>query len=115
MEQNDSYKSLLNSAEDFFETQKRLTNLYIVEKVSAASSALASNLIMFFIFLMMFLFLNLAIAYIIAEFTGKIYIGFVSVCCLYLLIGIVVYIKRNSWIKTPITNSIITKLLDDEE
>ncbi len=114
MEQVDNFRNLINNAEDFLETQKNLTKLYVVEKVSIATSAAVTNLIIFLIFLMMFMFLNLALAYLIAEYTGKIYLGFIVVCLVYLVTGILIYIKRDIWLKTPITNSIINKILNHE-
>jgi len=114
MEQDDNFKNLINNVEEYFTTQKNLTKLHIVEKVSVATSAAAANLIIFMIFLMMFLFLNLAIAYIISEYTGKIYIGFAAVCIIYLITGILIYVNRDSWLKAPITNSIINKILNHE-
>jgi hypothetical protein len=114
MEQNDNFKNTVSSIEEYFKTEKQLLKLYVIEKTSIASSSVVSSFIIISIFTMMFLFLNLAVAYVISEYCGKISYGFLSVGIFYFLIGLVLFIKRNSWLKTPFTNSLIKKMLGHE-
>jgi hypothetical protein len=112
--EEENFKILIKKIEDYFQSQKRLTKLQAVEKVSIATSEIASKLIIFMIILMMFLFMNLAIAYMIALYTGKLYIGFLTVCLIYLFTALLLYFKREAWLKVPISNSIINKFLNND-
>jgi hypothetical protein len=114
MEQGDNFNILVDRVEEYIETQKQLGKLRAIEKASIASSSIVSNLAIIFLFLLVFLFFSVALAYVIAEYYGKTSIGFGSVGLLYLLIGIVLYIKRDAWIKLPVSNSLISKLMDHE-
>ncbi len=114
MEIEDNFTNLVNNVEDYIETQKELARLHVIEKVSSASSAAASNLIIVLLFMLMFLFFSLALAWLLSEYFGKTSIGFSLMGCVYLLIGIILVIKKDSWLVNPMMNSMIKKMSEHE-
>src|ERR1041384_6560874 len=98
---------LLEDGENYLKTREELAKLLAAEKGSRAASELFSGLIIFFVFLTVFLFLSFSLAYVIAEYTGKIYYGFGAVTLVYLFLGVLLYSKREKWLKTPMMNSMI--------
>jgi hypothetical protein len=98
---------LVEDAESYFKTREELTKLVAAEKSSRMASEMFSGIIIFFVFLTVFLFLSISIAYLIAEWTGKIYYGFGAVTFIYLVTGILLYSNREKWLKVPMMNSMI--------
>lgn len=115
----DQEKDLLNNfiehAEDYLKTRQEYSKLLAVEKGSKALSAGITTLILFCIFLCFFIFISLAIAYLISEYTGKISTGFGIVGAFYLLAGIILYIGRERLLKIPIMNIIISNIFQEKE
>ena len=55
--------------------------------------------------------LNIGLALIIGEWLGVTYLGFLILAGFYALTGLVFYFNKNSWLKTPVNNRIIKKIL----
>jgi hypothetical protein len=103
-------ESLLESTNNYVETRVELAKLKGIKKSSDVFSTLASQLILGgvgFIFLML---LNIAIGLWLGELLGKTYYAFFLLAFTYFIIGLVLYISRDKWIKSPLTNAIIKKI-----
>ena len=105
---------LIDDVENYFKTKEELTKLIAAEKSSRIASEMFSGIIIFFIFLTVFLFLSFSLAYLIAEYTGKLYIGFASVTFVYLLSGFLLYANRERWLKVPMINSMIKSFFNEQ-
>ena len=105
---------LVEDSENYFKTKEELTKLVAAEKSSRIGSAMFSGIIIFFVFLSVLLFFSFSLAYLIAEYTGKLYIGFASVTLVYLLIGFLLYANRNRWLKIPMMNSMIKNFFHEQ-
>jgi hypothetical protein len=88
--------------------------LEIAEKVSGLFSNLIAGVIVALVFLIFFLFFNFSIAYLLAELTGKTWVGFLIVAAFYLLVAIVVWAARERIIRIPVMNSILKVLFKEE-
>jgi hypothetical protein len=104
-------ESLIARAETYCETSKDLFKLKAIDKLSGAISSLASGIAFFITAMTVFFILNIGVALWIGDLLGKTYYGFFIVAAFYILVGIILYIFRDSLIKTPVTNSIIRKLV----
>ena len=49
----------------------------------------------------------------LGEYFGKTYYGFFLIALFYVLLGIVIYLFRKQWIKTPVSNFIISQSLKE--
>jgi len=98
---------LIDHVEEYFQTRQELSKLVAAEKSSVVISSLIANLILFFVFLLVFIFGSIALAYCISQYFGKPFSGFLVVASVYLLVGIILVMKKDKWLKIPMENAII--------
>ena len=102
---------LLEKAEDYTRTTVDLVKLTAVDKTADVMSSLLSRLAVSIVFVMFALLVNIGLSLWIGELLGKTYLGFFAVSIFYLLISIVLNIFKDEWIKIPVSNFIIVKML----
>jgi hypothetical protein len=56
--------------------------------------------------------LNFGVALWLGSLMGENYLGFFTVAAFYALIGIILFIFRNKWIKKPLNDSMINHMLN---
>ena len=91
MEENKNIEDLFADSKEYLETRIELAKLQAVEKSSEIAGSAVTGLLLLLFFTMVFLF------------------------GIYLTIGLIVYLARESWIKKPISNAIIHKMLKEDE
>ena len=106
--------NLAEHLEEYLKTREELAKLVAAEKSSMVAATLFSAVVLLLIFSVVFLFLSFSAAYFIAELTGKIYIGFISMTGFYLLLGILFYANRERWLKKPVEDSVIKNFFKSE-
>lgn len=104
--------SLLERLESFAQTNIKLYQYKAIDKGTEIASSVISVVIMSIFFILGFIVLSVALAMLIGHWLGAGYYGFFIIGGLYFLIGLVVFLFRNSWIKTPLINFFSKKLLD---
>ena len=102
---------LFERAEDYTRTTVELAKLHTVDKAADVMSSLLSRLAVSIVFAMFALLANIGLSIWIGELVGKLYYGFFIVSGFYLLISIILYINKDKWLKMPISNFIIIKML----
>jgi Putative Actinobacterial Holin-X, holin superfamily III len=104
--------SLFENAGDYLETRVDLFKLQAVSKTSDAASSLVSGLIILLIICFAVIIFNIGLAIWVGELLGKIYLGFFVIAGFYALVALILHLFRNSWIKEPVSNMIIKKMLN---
>ncbi|MDD2675622.1 hypothetical protein DR871_007130 [Flavobacterium petrolei] len=102
---------LFERAENYTKTTVELARLNVVDKTADVVSSLISRIAVSIVFAMFAFLVNIGLSLWIGELVGKIYYGFFIVSSFYLLIAIILYIFKNEWIKMPISNFMIVKML----
>ena len=102
---------LLERAEDYTRTTVELAKLHAVDKTADVMSSLISRLAVSIVFAMFALLVNIGLSIWIGELIGKLYYGFFIVSSFYLIVAIILYIFKDEWVKTPVSNFIIIKML----
>ncbi len=110
--QTNSVETLLEKTADYLETRMELLKLRAVDKVSDVASSMASRLMMAMVIGLLLLILNMGIAFWIGDMLGKMYYGFFLLGAFYLLIVVLFYFFRSKWIKKPLQDSLIKKMLN---
>ena len=110
--QTTSIESLWDRAKDYIETRAELLKLKAIDKASGIISALAARIFLVVTFVIFLGLFNIGLAIWIGQLVGEIYCGFFIVAGFYALLGLILFLCRNSLIKGPISNSIINKLLE---
>jgi energy-coupling factor transporter transmembrane protein EcfT len=106
---------LLDHIKDYVETRSELTRLTVLDKTSQAAGAAMGGFIIGFLFFLFFIFLGFAVAYVIAEYTGHTYIGFISVAGIYFIAGVLFAWKKKEWIQQPMADKIIRNYFEEHE
>lgn len=106
---------LYEKAENYTKTSIELVKLIAIDKTSEIISSLAVIISIAFIIAMFSLFLNIGIAIWIGNYLNDMSSGFLIVSGFYLFAGVVVYLFRRNWIKRPIDDLIVGKLLENKE
>ena len=106
---------LIDHIKDYVETQGELTRLNVLDKGSKASGAAVGGFILGVLALLFFIFMGIAFAFLINEFTGHDYIGFFVIAGVYLVTGILLAVNREKWIHGPIADKIIRNYFEEHE
>jgi len=106
---------LIDHIKDYIETRSEITRLTVLEKTSQAAGVALSGFITGFLFFLFFIFAGIALAYVIGEYSGHIYVGFLSVAALYLAGGILFMMNKEKWIHKPVSDKIIQNYFEDHE
>lgn len=108
-------EKLYEKAENYTKTSIDLVKLKAIDKTSEIISSLAVVISVAFIVAIFTLFLNIGIALWIGDELNNMALGFFIVSAFYLIVGIIIFINRNSFIKVPIDNLIVGKLLEKKD
>ena len=105
-------ESLIASAGDYIETKTELWKLKITDKTSETASSLLCYMSIIIAAGMFLLILSVGFALLLGEWLGKSYYGFFIIAGIYGIAGLFLYIFRDTWIKTPLNNIFIRKILN---
>ena len=107
-------EKLLEKAEIYSKTTLELYKYEAVYKSANIFSNLAVKLAITIVVVMFLLFANIGLALFLGDYLGEMYYGFVVVGLFYLFIAILLYIFKDQWIKTPVSNFIISQICNDD-
>ncbi len=107
--------TLFERAEDLTKTTIKLFKLTAVDKSAEIVSALFSVLIVVMAVVLSILILSVGLALWLGELLGDSYYGFFAVGTFYLFVAILFHVFRKQWLKYPISNSIIKKILKENK
>ena len=107
-----SVEALFEKTGDYLETRMELFKLQTINTTSDITSSVVSKLIFGLIISLIMLILNTGIALWIGDILGKMYYGFFIVAGFYTLVAILLFFFRTSWIKRPVTDMLIKKMLN---
>jgi hypothetical protein len=106
-----SFQSFLEKSQDYLETKVELAKLKAIDKSSDVLSTLIVLVSMIFAGLLAFLFISIALALYLGFLVGSAHAGFFIMGGFYAVILLLLFLRRDKWIKTPVTNLIIKKML----
>lgn len=107
-----SFESLFKKTGDYVETRIDLMKLQAVNKTSEVTSSIVSNIIIVILGMMTIMLLSIGIAFYLGEVLGGVHYGFFIVGGFYLLLGIILFVFRKEWLKTPVQDKMISKMLN---
>lgn len=102
---------LYKRAKKYTETNTELLALKTVDKIADVLSSLTVIVLIVIVFAMFTLFINVGLSLFIGNLLNEYYLGFFIISAFYLVLGLVLYVFRDKFIKIPVTNLIIVKLL----
>ena len=111
-EQTNSLESLFTKTTDYLETKIELLKFKAVDKASDVTSSVISRLVIGLIVALVLLFINIGLAIWIGDLLGKMYYGFFLLGGFYLLVAIILYASRRAFIKRPLNDRLVRKMLN---
>ena len=111
MTYTESIKTLIDKSKDYLETKIELTKLKTIDKSADILSTVVVTVSMLFISVLLILFISLAVALFLGQMLGAYHYGFFIMAGFYAIVLLLIYVKREKWIKTPIANELISKML----
>ena len=106
---------LLERGQAYTKTTLQLFKLKATDKGAEIISKVVSGFVILILLILLFVNLNIAVALLIGELLGKMWLGFTILAGFYGVICLIVYLFRDRLIKRPVSNSIIRELLNEDE
>lgn len=104
--------SLFERVEDLSKTSIKFYKLNLIDTSAAVVSSMVAGLAIFSTVALSFLIMNIGLALWIGKLLVEPFYGFFIIGGFYALLAIVLFIFKNQWIKNPLSNSIIRKMLE---
>ena len=104
-------EALFERAENYSKTSLELLRLNAIDKSADLASSFTVQFVIIMVVALFTLVINIGVALWLGELLGKPYYGFFAAAIFYALVGILLYLFRKEWIKTPVSNSIIAQLM----
>jgi Cu/Ag efflux pump CusA len=104
-------QSLFSDAKDYLSNKSQLWKLKMIDKTSETVSSIVEKVIIFFIAIIFFFLLNIAIALLIGHWLNHSFYGFFILAAFYGIVGLVIHLSKDKLIKTPIINGLIQKFV----
>lgn len=106
-------KILFDKGEGLAKTSVQLLKLKTVEKSANILSTVTSSISLFLFVAMFLFFVNIALGLWVGQWLHSYSLGFLSVAGFYLITSCFCYFFREQWIKKPLQNLLILKLLQN--
>jgi hypothetical protein len=110
-QQEQDIEELLIEAGDYLETRTELWKLKTVDSVSELFSALVSRLVLISLVTLFVVTVNIGLALLIGHWLESDFFGFFIIGGLYGIAALICYMNRDRWIKGPVGNMIVRKIL----
>jgi hypothetical protein len=107
-------ENLVTHTKDYINTKIDILKLSAVDKGSnvISSAAVYAGLAVVSFFFLLLLSIGAALA--ISDALDSSYAGFLIVAGFYLLLGVLLFVMQDKWVKTPIINSIIKSFFRED-
>jgi hypothetical protein len=103
-------ETLIEDVESFGKTTLELAKLKAIAQYADTASTLVSHVVIIAIAGVFTTMISVAIALCIGDFLGKASYGFFCVAFFYAFVMMLLYIFKKQWLKTPVSNAIISKI-----
>jgi hypothetical protein len=107
-----SVEALFEKTGDYLETRIELLKLQAVNTTSEITSSVVSRLVIILLVGLITIILNAGIAIWLGDLLGKMYYGFFVVGGFYIIVALLLYSFRHTWIKRPVSDMLIKKMLN---
>lgn len=107
------FEPVFERIEEYGKTTYELYKLKALDKTASAVSSSIAFSITLASFFFCILILNIGVSIWLGDLLGKSYYGFFCVAAFYGLIGIILYSSKNNWIKKAVSNSIISRVINN--
>ena len=115
MEEKVKIEHLVSNVKEYAEERLKLIILNAYDKAGRLLSNTVSILILAVISFFVLLFVSFAMAWWIGQALEQPFLGFLIIGGVYLLLVLLVYVNREKWIRTPVINSFLNDVMDEDD
>ena len=115
IEENSKFDVFVQRVKEYADERVKLYILDLKDKVASLVSSAALLLIAIVLGVFSLFFLFVALAKYISTYYNQPSLGYLVVGLFFVLLVILAFVNRVSWIQTPISNAIIKQIHDDED
>ena len=108
-------EELVIQVREYVDVKVEKVKLEVVDKSSKIVADLIARIIIFLVVGLIVMFASMAVAYVLGEAWGKIWLGFLVVSGFYLFVSILIWMTRDKWIRIPIVNAMLNLMTKKEE
>ena len=106
---------IVQHLKEYADVKLELFKLEAIERNAKIASGAIVAVIIGIAGIFFLLMLSVAAAFWLGEILGAWHRGFLAVSSFYLLLGILGYVFRKSWIFRPVTNAVIDNFIEEQE
>ena len=110
----ETLSQLIEEIVHYAQLNGRSWKLSLVSKLSRLASALILSILLFMLASAVFVFLSFTLASTLALWVGTA-MGYAIIALFYLLLGVLIYLKRKTWVEAPVVNFIANVMLGDSD
>ena len=112
-EEPSQFTRLYDQTEQFVKTSIELYKLRAIKSGVGIFSSVATGVVLGIVFLMTIMFASIGLALYLGKIFGAWHHGFFAVCGLYLVIGTIVFVFRDKFIRRSLGDYIVKEILED--
>ncbi len=105
-----SIQQLAKTSKEYIDNKLKYYKLVLVDELSSILTKIVINVIVFYILSLLFLFASLSVAFVIGEWYGKFWFGFLIIGIFFIIVLVLIYMAKNIIIRRSIENSIRASL-----
>ena len=106
-----SVETLIKKSGEYLDIKLELTKLKAINTSSDVLSTIVYWIVKILIIFLFIGFISVGLAICIGQTFGENYYGFIIVGGFYLIVLLLIYAQRKKWIKSPVANDLINKML----
>ncbi|MBF6642073.1 hypothetical protein IVB69_11325 [Flavobacterium sp. J49] len=107
-------ETLFERAQDYSKSTIKLLKLNAIDKSADVVSSLLARLAVVMTVVLSVIIINIGISIWLGKLLGEIFYGFFIIGGFYALLALMLHIYRYQWIKHPISNSIVKKMMKEK-
>lgn len=108
------FEDFAKNTENYINTRLELLKLKAIAKIADVVSSIFSRLAVLIVFIFSLVILNIGLSFYVGELLHNTSYGFFAVSGFYVFLTIILYLLRNRFIKTKVSNSVINILLKED-
>lgn len=105
-------EELFYKLKDYGDTRLDLFKLKSISKISGFLSSLITSVILIMLLFLVLICLTVGIALILGNWLGEVYYGFFVMGIIYVIIGLILFKRKDKAMRAPISNRLIKDLMD---
>ncbi|MFN3755174.1 hypothetical protein [Flavobacterium sp.] len=107
-------ETLFERAKDYSKSTIELFKLNAIDKSADVVSSLLARLAVIMTVVLSVVIINIGISIWVGKLLGEVFYGFLIIGGFYAFIALLLHIFRHQWIKHPISNSIVKKMMKEK-